>query len=282
MKINDYIACKSSWLICAILSFSIALSPFSGSAANLQEVVGKLKWTYSVRDNTACILKVASVQGEDVEGVVDVPASFNGGVYVVTALGYRALSGLEYLSGVNIPQSVGTIGQECFRGCKRLAALKFPSMVQTIGSGAFYDCEGLRSVTLNEGLVSIGNNAFIGCTSLAAIVFPSTVRSIGVSAFSGTLLEAVELPDRVEEVGSSAFAECGSLETVTIGKGLKALPYRMFAYCDNLRSVTVKDGKLDSVNEECFRGCKRLAEVNISPTVKIHKSAFQDCPMAFR
>ena len=278
MQIGKYITRRSPVLACAVLA--IALSSFSAAGAKKTETVGALKWTYSIGGESVCIVGVAPVQDGRVEGVVEVPASFNGGAHVVTALGYQAFDGKEYLQEVKLPPSVDKIGQECFRGCKRLATLKLPSMVQTINASAFRDCAGLRSITLNEGLVTIGEYAFRGCDSLTAIAFPSTLKSIKRDAFGGTPLEAVELPDSLKELGPEAFSECGSLATVSIGKGLAVLPYQAFAGCGNLRSVTVKDGRLEAIKQECFRDCKRLVEVKIPASVrKIEKSALNGCPI---
>ena len=266
------------WMLGVVLA--IVLVPSLVTAGNQTEVVGGLKWTYSVENNTAYVKGVASEQGDRIEGTVAIPASFNGGAYVVTGVGYRAFANAEYLLEVVFPQTIGYIGEESFRGCKRLTTVKLPPSVQKIWPAAFRDCAGLRAVTLNEGLVTIDAYAFQGCASLRTIAFPSTVASIGSCAFVGTPLEAVELPDSLKELGREAFADCDSLETVSVGKRLAVLPYRAFYDCDNLRSVTIGEGCLDAVGEECFRGCKRLVEVkHSSPVQKVGRDAFKDSPL---
>ena len=54
-------------------------------------------------------------------------------------------SGIESLV---IPNSVTTIGVDCFNSCWELTSLTIGSGVTTIGSGAFSDCENLSTVTI--------------------------------------------------------------------------------------------------------------------------------------
>jgi putative transposon-encoded protein len=52
------------------------------------------------------------------------------------------------------------------------------------------------------------------------VVIPESVTEIGSSAFYDcTSLESVVIPESVTEIGSSAFSDCTSLENIYIPKG---------------------------------------------------------------
>ncbi|MDE6768888.1 MAG: leucine-rich repeat protein, partial [Muribaculaceae bacterium] len=59
----------------------------------------------------------------------------------------QALSGLENLKTVVLPENVTTIGEGAFQGCKNLESVTIPG-VSAIGEGAFYGCDNLTSVLL--------------------------------------------------------------------------------------------------------------------------------------
>lgn len=64
-----------------------------------------------------------------------------------TSIPANALSGLENLKTVVLPQGVTEIGEAAFKDCKNLESVTIPG-VTTIGEGAFYGCENLTSVLL--------------------------------------------------------------------------------------------------------------------------------------
>lgn len=49
--------------------------------------------------------------------------------------------------GVEIPDTVATIGDMAFAGAEGMADIEIPSSVSSIGSDAFFGCHSLSSVT---------------------------------------------------------------------------------------------------------------------------------------
>ena len=124
-----------------VFLLSCVSAPFLCFADTMVEVVGGLKWTYSIRENAARVVGVSLEQGGSVEGKVDIPQSFKAGRYVVTELGNGAFADLEHLSDIKIPSTVREIGQSCFKGCKRLVEVDIPPSVR-VDKSAFQDCPG--------------------------------------------------------------------------------------------------------------------------------------------
>ncbi len=59
-------------------------------------------------------------------------------------------SGCESLKGINIPDTLQSIGEWAFRGCKNLKALSIPESVTEICAESFLDCPNL-TIVAGEG-----------------------------------------------------------------------------------------------------------------------------------
>ncbi len=143
--------------------------------------------------------------------------------------------------------------------------------VTSVGEQAFADCFSLTSVALPDGLTSIEDHAFIECVSLTGITIPASVTFIGNQAFAycdgltgvtvdgenadycdvdGVLFTkdmktlitypaaktdaSYVIPDSVTFVGTSAFAGCTSLQSVTVPASVMSIGSFAFSGCDNL------------------------------------------------
>ena len=168
---------------------------------------------------------------------VNIPSS-------VTSIGEYAFSDSP-LSSVTIPDSVTSIGEYAFSRCERLTSVTIPDTVTSIGDSAFYNCSSLTNVTIPSSVTSIGGNAFSGCESLTSVNIPSSVASIGMSAFfSCSKLTSVTVPDGVTSTDST-FSGCSSLTTVTIPKSITSIGFATFYQCSSLTTVNYSGTKED-------------------------------------
>ena len=83
------------------------------------------------------------------------------------------------LASVNIPNTVKTIGRQCFRECASLVNITIPNSVTKIGYCGFQDCIKLKSVSIGSGLndfdtQNIFGFIFTGCTALESITVSSS------------------------------------------------------------------------------------------------------------
>ncbi|KRK63568.1 adhesion exoprotein [Companilactobacillus tucceti DSM 20183] len=134
--------------------------------------------------------------------------------------------------------------------------------VTGIGSLAFFSNKSLTSVILNDGLTSIGDNAFAYCDNLNTVDFSknNTLKTIGYAAFASDPIESLVLPNTVESIGESAFANNSALETLTLPDSLQTIGDKAFQFNINLTSVIFNKG-LKTIGKQAFYSNKSLASI---------------------
>ena len=139
----------------------------------------------------------------------------NGQTYTVTSIGNSAFAN-RYITSVDIPDSVTSIGYGAFSECISLTSVTIPDSVTSIGDFAFTHCAGLTSVTIPGSVTSIGDYAFSECSGLTSVDIPDGVTSIGDRAFGNcTELTSVTFAGTVpENWGDSPFHNCHAMQTV--------------------------------------------------------------------
>ena len=78
----------------------------------------------------------------------------------------NAFSGCTFLTSIEIPNGVTSIGGSSFEYCYSLSSIDIPDSVTSIGSSAFNKCYSLSEITIPNSVTSIGAYAFYQCYSL--------------------------------------------------------------------------------------------------------------------
>ena len=87
----------------------------------------------------------------------------------------------------------------------------------------------------------------------------------------------VIIEDGVTQIGTSAFAKCSNLKSVTLGKDVISIKNRAFKDCENLVSIVLPDG-VRNIGKNAFANCVSLKEINIPAAVNLIKEdAFAGC-----
>ncbi|ELP89826.1 hypothetical protein EIN_426380 [Entamoeba invadens IP1] len=124
--------------------------------------------------------------------------------------------------GNNIPQTVISIGNDCFSGCSSLSSITIPLSVTSFGDRCFSGCINLNSITVPFGVTSIGNGCFYGCSNLISVNIPSNLTSINNFCFDGcSSLSSITIPLNVTSIGYMCFYKCNSLSSVIIPSSVK-------------------------------------------------------------
>ena len=155
------------------------------------------------------------------------------------------------LQGIELPQSITTIGISAFYCCKALSTLLFEpnSKLQIIGGnihaealkdgygkldayGAFTNCTLLTSIQIPISVIEIECAAFYNCTSLNSVIFEegahiNTIGGGGIYPYYG------------ESYGGGAFSKCISLQSIDIPQSITKL--EAFAFSESgLKSIYIR------------------------------------------
>ena len=217
--------------------------------------------------------------------------------------------------GIEIPNSVTSIGEKAFYGCSALTSITIPNSVTSIGDRAFYECTGLTSITIPNSVTSIGNFAFYECTGLTSVAIGNSVTSIGEHAFGDCYnlksvhisdiaawcaitfsdyssnplyianhlylndieIKDLVIPNSVTSIGENAFYYCSGLTSVTIPNSVTSIGNYAFQYCSALTSITIPNS-VTSIGENAFYYCSALTSITIPNSVtSIGEKAFYGC-----
>lgn len=238
-------------------------------------------------------------------------------IYTVPAtVKHIGISAFYYsrLTGINLPASLKTIGNEAFYGCSALTDIGFPLGLQSIGEKAFYMCRSLTTLSLPDNLTIIPANSFGECSGLVSVKLPQRLQRICSGSFGGCeALAEITLPPSIDSLSPGAFADCPALKQVNIPDGspkfasvggilfnknltdlllypagrtdtiytlpptIVAIGPMAFFTNRNLKSVKLPL-TLHSIGNEAFRFCSSLSAVSIPDAVEtIGAGAFQEC-----
>lgn len=181
------------------------------------------------------------------------------------------------LLSIYLPNSLQSMGVECFAGCSELTEIHFPDSLTTISDYAFYYCTGLTELNFPNSLLTINNEAFGYCTGLTEINLPNSLRYL--SGFNNcTGLTEIHLPDSITSIGSSAFSNCTNLIEINLPNMIVTIGSAAFYQCTGLSEIDFPDS-LRSIGTSAFYQCTGLIGELILPTTleRIGSNTFSHC-----
>ena len=192
---------------------------------------------------------------------------------------------------IEIPDTVKTIGDNCFKECSLLENIIIPDSVETIGDNCFSSCLGLQSVKLGNGLKTIGDYCFNVCNSVTSITPTWTVESSILEFKPIWCLPNVpsyyHYPDRMIFEYSRKYWPVNSIEYSTNDGEIIEPASTVFSGATLLGSNKLSgssytcrfvfDGEPESINSGSFNFGSPLTKIKISDSVKvINDGAFED------
>lgn len=118
--------------------------------------------------------------------VITVPATIDG--MPVAGLGDAAFFQNGFVTQVNLPQSLRTIGNNTFAGATALTSIRIPAAVTEIGNSAFMGASSLTRVSFehtNGANITIGENAFSNTGAGFHVTFPTGAAGFSTPTWRG-------------------------------------------------------------------------------------------------
>lgn len=199
--------------------------------------------------------------------------------YIVTDIHAEAFKDCNGLTSVKIPNSVTSIGYGAFKNCSKMISVNIPKNVSNIFSKTFEGCISLTSVDIpnNSSLKRIGYDAFKGCSKLPTLELPNCLEEIERNAFEDSGLTSLIIPDKVTDIGESAFKGCSGLISIQIPNSVNYIGESAFENCTKLPEIDLPDN-LKKIQNYTFKGCTNLFSIIIPNSVTdIGYRAFEDC-----
>lgn len=202
----------------------------------------------------------------------------------------------DWVSEVNLPDSVTSIGREAFGGCSNLTSINLDNVTH-FDYEAFNECNNLVIDRLEIGGKTFSNQVFAGATintmvlsssdgtysdttgsfksaKVGKVEFGPELDAIPNHVFKGCeWLTEAELPDNVQFIGEHAFHDCSNLTGIVLPEGLNEI--REYAFCKSGITEILLPESLTTLEDGAFSACLNLKEISIpSGVTELQTSLF--------
>lgn len=205
---------------------------------------------------------------------------------------------LQYLHEVKLPEALEAIGNSAFYATKSLRKLELPASVKTIGENAFRNSNiaeiNLGNVEIFEAYclggsklkkaelynaVKLNPGSFNSCYYITEVTFGPKLSHVGSDTFTGTQIESLILPGKVDCIESYGFHANGKLKHIELRGGVKDI--HNYAFCES-HPETVIWNELFPTNNKPFEGAHMENAVVYVPAVTLNEyfksDAWANCP----
>jgi hypothetical protein len=231
------------------LLFGIALFVFFAFVNKTMAQTWNISDNSSSGNNVTATLTVAN-------NTLTISGNGNMADFDVSATGIPWNNYLTQIKTVVINSGVTNIGNIAFQGCNNLQTITIPSTVTIIGRQAFKNCTNPQlQITVPKEVATIEGEAFRNCYGTLTIEsgdntlnFSSGNYTIGYLSdwFKDSHIQTLYIGRNYTYAGTTPpFNGMFYLQALTIGNKISTIGSSAFANCTNLATVTLEDGPSD-------------------------------------
>ena len=177
----------------------------------------------------------------------------------IESIEWSAIAGCQFLTEIELPKTLKTLGPGAFSGNTALENIVFPNSVTRAQHRGLYGCTSLTGVTLSKNMTLIDQAFFGGCSSLQDLTLHEGIVAFeGHGTFTGcTSLTGLTIPESVIYMGDdtlegSAWFENGSCPIINnMYYPTSKIAYKCIAPTGTTTSWTFEEGTT-SVSPRCF------------------------------
>lgn len=186
----------------------------------------------------------------------------------LTKIHAQAFDGCTKLNNIILPEGLLKLGSNAFSMCVALTDIVIPDNLNAtsesssdeaengIGTNVFFGCEKLENVILGAGMTAIPAGFLQGTISLNKIDIPESIMSVRDNAFMNSGLVSIDLSKntKLTKINKYAFAGCGILAYVQLPESIEEIEASAFADCINLANMTFLENltNLKSIGSRAF------------------------------
>lgn len=216
---------------------------------------------------------IADGKPADYVGELAIPAKVkhDNTVFSVVAVGAKAFSGADRLTGITLPMGVAKIGDFAFEGCTSLGKIVFPGNGVEFGEGVFFKCDKIKGVSFGSDWKEADLKMFRWSDSLSTVTIPAKMEKIRnmkslknletivvdinnakFTAIDGILYNkscetlygcpraykgAVKVAEGTKNITQGAFIDCKGITKADFPASLTTLSFREFSRMEQLQEI---------------------------------------------
>ena len=206
----------------------------------------------------------------------------------------HAFLNCKKLASITLPNSVTYLGENdptssdggVFEGCESLTSFKFPSSYasRNLPSFTFKNCKNLATIDWNGyNPKRLNNSAFYECHKITWSQIPQSVEELGSTCFYNCIaLTSVDL-SKIKKMDTGVFWGT-SLTSVEWPAAVTEIPANTFWACGKLATIKGIPGQpgawdnITKIGENAFNMCVALTTIKLPAELKtIDAQAFRSC-----
>lgn len=157
--------------------------------------------------------------------------------------------------------TVSYFGPSAFVGCGHLESIFIPATIEKQEWSIFDGCDNLRKVDV-EDMAAFIRLEVGGWWTGSPLWYGADLY------LNGELVKDLVIPEGIETVGYSKFANCTSIESVKMPSTMKVVGQQSFYSCPNLKYVDMTQSSIEMIDISAFVNDVAIEEITLPSTLK--------------